>query len=146
MTPEQLASVRETAAVVEQALDQCASCFYVDLFDRHPRARRLFAEDLVARQGTLLDELLTLVASADELQGFLAQARALGLRHQRRGIHAGDYAFVGDALVAAVATVVGDRWTPAAETAWRRMYALTAEAMLEGAEDGLFNRSSAAEG
>ena len=84
MTPEQLESVRRTAALVEQALDQCASCFYDDLFDRHPPARRLFADDLIAQQGTLVDELLSLVAAADDLHGFLAQARVLGLRHQRQ--------------------------------------------------------------
>ena len=138
MTPEQLESVRRTAALVEQAYDQCASCFYDDLFERHPPARRLFADDLIARRGTLVDELLSLVAAADDLHGFLAQARVLGLRHQRQGIHAADYAFVGEALIAAIAAVVGEGWTDEAEAAWRRMYALIAEAMLEGAEEGLF--------
>jgi hemoglobin-like flavoprotein len=141
MTPEQLESVRQTAGLVEQALDQCASCFYDELFDRHPPARRLFADDLIAQQGTLVDEFLSLVDDADDVHGFLAQARVLGLRHQRRGVHAADYAFVGDALIAAIAAVVGDRWTVAAEAAWRRMYALIEEAMLEGAEEGLFNQS-----
>ena len=139
MTPEQLDSVRRTAAVVEQALDQCASCFYDDLFERHPPARRLFADDLIAQQGTLIDELLSLVDAADDPGAFVAQARELGLRHQRQGMHAADYAYVGDALIAAIAAVVGERWTPEAEAAWRRMYALIAEVMLEGAEDGLFN-------
>jgi hemoglobin-like flavoprotein len=141
MTPEQLDSVRRTAAFVEQALDQCASCFYNDLFDRHPTARRRFADDLIGRQGTLVDELLSLVAAADDLHGFLAQARLLGLRHQRQGIHAADYAFVGEALIAAIAVVIGDSWTVGVEASWRRMYALIAEAMLEGAEEGLFNQS-----
>jgi hemoglobin-like flavoprotein len=141
MTPEQLESVRQTAVLVKQALDQCASCFYDDLFERHPPARRLFADDQIAQQGTLVDQLLSLVAAADDLHGFMRQARALGLRHQRQGIHAADYAFVGDALIAAIAAVIGDSWTVRAEASWRRMYALIAEAMLEGAEDGLFNQS-----
>ena len=34
-----------------------------------------------------------------------------------------------------------DGWTLAAEASWRRMYALIAEAMLEGAGEGLFNPS-----
>jgi hemoglobin-like flavoprotein len=141
LTPEQLESVRRTAVLVEQALDQCASCFYNDLFDRHPPARELFADDLMAQKGTLVDELLSLVAAANELHGFLAEARVLGLRHQRQGIHAADYAFVGEALIAAIAAVIGDSWTVGAEASWRRMYALIAEAMLEGAEEGLFNQS-----
>ena len=139
MTPEQLELVRRTAAIVERALDECASCFYEDLFERHPSARRLFADDLIAPGGTLVDDLLGLIAATDDLPGFVANARVLGLRLQRRGIHAADYAFVGDALIAAVETVVGDGWTGEVEASWRRMYELVVEAMLEGAVEGLFS-------
>ncbi len=141
MTPEQLESVRRTAALVEQVMDQCASCFYNDLFDRHPQARRIFADDLVRSQGTLVDELLSLVAAANDLDSLVAHARVLGLYHQRQGMHAADYVFVGEALIAAIAAVIGDSWTSGDEASWRRMYAAIAEAMLEGAEDGLFNQS-----
>ena len=145
MTPEQLESVRRTAALVRLALDRCASCFYDDLFDRHPSARRLFADDLLVEGGTLVDEVLGLIDATDDLPGFLAQARVLGLRLQRRGIHAADYAFVGDALIAAIEVVVGDRCTDEVEASWRRMYALIVEAMLEGAEEGLFSPSEPGE-
>ena len=138
MTPEQLESVRRTAGLVEHALDQCASCFYDDLFVRHPSARHLFTDDLIAQGNTLFDELLHLIAATEDLPGFLARARALGLHLQRRGIHAADYAFVGDALISAIAVVVGDGWTCEVQEAWRRMYVLIVEAMLEGAEAGLF--------
>ena len=138
MTPEQLESVPRQPALVERALDQCASCFYDDLFARHPSARSLFTDDLIAQGNTLFDELLGLIAATDDLPGFLAHARVLGLRLQRRGIHAADYAFVGDALIGAVAVVVGEGWTVEIQEAWRRMYALIVEAMLEGAEEGLF--------
>ena len=141
MTPEQLESVQRTAALAERAYEQCASCIYDDLFERHPPARRLFGDDVIARRGTLVDELFSLVAAAEDLHAFLAQARVLGLRHQRHGLHAADYTFVGEALIAAIAAAVGDSWTDGAEAAWRRMYALIAEAMLEGAEDGLFMHS-----
>ena len=64
MTPEQLESVRATAALVARALDQCASCFYDDLFARHPSARSLFTDDLIAQGNTLFDELLGLIFTA----------------------------------------------------------------------------------
>src|SRR6478752_9848819 len=122
MTPEQLESVRHTAALVDRGLDQCTSWFYNDLFDRHPSARRLFAEDLFSQHGTFVEELLSLISTADDLHEFLAQARVLGLRHQRRGILVADYAFVGEALIVAIERVVGDEWTVGAEASWRRMY------------------------
>ena len=141
MTPEQLESVRRTAAGAELAYDKCASCFYNELFDRYPPARALFADDVIAQRGTFVDKLLALVASADDLPGFLAQAHTLGLRLQRQGIHVADYAFVGEALIAAIAAAIGERWTDLADASWRRMYALVADAMLEGAEEGLFRLS-----
>jgi nitric oxide dioxygenase len=140
MTPEQLASVRRTATLVEQALDQCARRFHDDLLHRHPPAHRIFADDLSRRPGVLVAEFLSLVAAADDLHDFLAQARVLGLHHQRQGIHAADYGFMGEALIVAIAAVIGDGWTAGAEASWRRMYALIAEAMLEGAEEGLLNQ------
>jgi hemoglobin-like flavoprotein len=48
---------------------------------------------------------------------------------------------VGDALIAAIEAVVGDSWTVEVEASWRRMYGLVVEAMLEGAEEGLFSSS-----
>jgi hemoglobin-like flavoprotein len=45
---------------------------------------------------------------------------------------------VGDSLISAIAVVVGDGWTVEIQEAWRRMYVLIVEAMLEGAEAGLF--------
>jgi hemoglobin-like flavoprotein len=139
MTPEQLESVRRTALLAERAQDLCVSRFYSELLDTHPPARRLLDDHLVEQDGPLVRELLSLVAAADDAHAFLARARVLGLRYQRQGIHAADYLFIGEALIAALAAVVGDSWSVGAEASWRRMYALIAEAMLEGAEAGLFN-------
>jgi hemoglobin-like flavoprotein len=141
MTPEQVAIVRRTAAVVEQAGDDFAVRFYDHLFAGRPSARCLFPEDLRVQRSRLVDEILGLVDAAGDLPAFLERARQLGARHQGYGVHADDYPFVGDALVTALAEVTGDGWTALAEAAWRRMYVLISEAMLEGAEGGLFTAS-----
>ena len=141
MTPEQLESVRRTAALVEQAWTSAPAASTTTSSIDTLRRVGCSPTRCSRAQGTLVDELLSLVAAADDLDGFLAQARVLGLRHQRQGIHAADYAFVGEALIAAIAAVIGEGWTDGAEASWRRMYALIAEAMLEGAEEGLFNPS-----
>lgn len=138
MTPEQVAIVRRTAAVVAETSDDFARRFYGHLFEHRPSARCLFPEDLQVLRSRLVDEILCLVDAAGDLPAFLQRARQLGARHQGYGVHADDYPFVGDALVAAVAEVTGDGWTALADAAWRRMYVLISEAMLEGAEGGLF--------
>ena len=132
MTPEQVAIVQRTAAMVEQDGDRFARAFYDHLFERRPSARCLFPEDLDLQRSRLVEEILLLVAAAADLPSFLERARELGRRHQGYGVHADDYPFVGDALVAAVAVVAADQWSPEAEAAWRRTYVLISEAMLEG--------------
>jgi hemoglobin-like flavoprotein len=138
MTPEQVAFVQRTAAIVDQDGDRFARAFYDHLFARRPSARCLFPEDLELQRSRLVQEIMRLVEAAADLPSFLERARELGRRHQGYGVHADDYPFVGDALVAAVAVVAADQWGVEAEAAWRRTYVLISEAMLEGAQAGLF--------
>lgn len=121
MTPEQLTVVRYTAVFVARADEEFAWCL----------------EDCPG----LIDAILELVATADDLDGFLTEARRLGRLHHEHGVHAADYSLVVDSLVAAVAEAAAEVWSPEADAAWRCMYALIVEAMLEGAEEDLFRRS-----
>ena len=139
MTPEQVAVVQRTASAIEQEGDRFARAFYDDLFQRRPSARCLFQVDLAPQRSRLLIEIMGLVAAASELPSFLERARELGRRHQGYGVHADDYPFVGDALITALAEVLADQWDAETEAAWRRTYCLISEAMLEGAQAGLFS-------
>jgi hemoglobin-like flavoprotein len=143
VTPEQVAIVRRNAVAIEQDGDRFARTFYDHLFAHHPSARCLFPEDLDLQRSRLLTEIMRLVAAVGHLPSFLERARELGRRHQGYGVRADDYPFVGEALVAAVATVAGDQWDAEADAAWRRTYLLISEAMLEGARSGLFTTDPA---
>jgi hemoglobin-like flavoprotein len=142
MTPEQVAIVQRTAAMVERDGDRFARRFYDHLFERRPSARCLFPEDMDVQRSRLLAEIMALAAAAADLPSFLERARQLGRRHHGYGVHADDYPVVGDALVAALSEVAADRWDREAEAAWRRTYVLISEAMLEGAQAGLFTDSA----
>jgi nitric oxide dioxygenase len=139
VTPEQLALVRETALLVDAAGDVFAERFYDHLFALHPAARQLFPDDATTHRRKLTDEVVFLVGAATDLPAFLERARAIGGRHRHYGVHAADYAIAGAALVAAVGDVAGGSWSTEVAAAWRRMYALIAETMLEGASGELFS-------
>ena len=68
--------------------------------------------------------------SLDEL---LAHTRALGARHVGYGVRAADYQTLGDALLAALAAILGDSFDAPTREAWALAYNLVAETMLEGA-------------
>jgi hemoglobin-like flavoprotein len=138
VTPEQLDLVRRTGKLVEEAGDRFAGHFYDCLFALHPTARDLFPTDLDAERGNLVNDVMFLAAAADDLPAFLGRARDLGQEYRYYGVVAADYQAVGEALVCALGDVVGPSWSAEAAEAWRRIYTLIVETMLEGAAADLF--------
>jgi hemoglobin-like flavoprotein len=139
MTPERLAELSRTAALVERDGQRFAQRFFAHLFALRPGAQRLFPTDRAAEEGTVVAEVVFFAGAAGDLPSCVAHARDLGMRLQQYGVVAADYPALGDALVAAVSDVVGDAWTSNAAAAWRCLYSLVSEAMLEGAAGGLFS-------
>ena len=86
MTPEQVAIVQRTAAMVARDGDRFARAFYDHLFERRPSARCLFPEEMDLQRSRLVEEILLLVAAAADLPSFLQRARELGRRHQGYGV------------------------------------------------------------
>ncbi|HEY4027883.1 MAG TPA: globin domain-containing protein [Candidatus Dormibacteraeota bacterium] len=103
--------------------------FYEVLFARHPEARQLFFRKTIEVQEQMLAE--TLSTAVDHLEdGPWLQSRLaeLGSRHAEYGVTEEMYGWVAEALLAALARVAGDDWTPDVEAAWGD--ALTAIATL----------------
>jgi hemoglobin-like flavoprotein len=138
MTPEQLEAVTRSAAVVAHHGDRFARRFYERLFELAPRARELFPTDLTEQRGKLVSELVFLVEAARDLPVFVDRARELGARHHRYGVRPGDYRVVVEALVAGLSNVLDGDFDDALEGAWRHLYWLIAETMLEGASGDVF--------
>ena len=65
---------------------------------------------------------------------WIARAGAeLGASHVGYGMTPEMYGWVGDALIATVAEACGDRWSVAADEAWRSAYAQLAQAIAPAA-------------
>ncbi|PJN92575.1 hypothetical protein CNY89_28525 [Amaricoccus sp. HAR-UPW-R2A-40] len=59
--------------------------------------------------------------------------RDLAIRHVGYGVKDGDYAKAGDAVLATLAEVLKEEWSPELEAAWRSAYDRIATAMVEAA-------------
>jgi hemoglobin-like flavoprotein len=139
MTPEQLDTVGRTAAAVEDDADRFARAFYDHLFSNWPAVRALFPDDLSEQRAKLVDEVVFLAEVASDFDGFAVRTRELGARHARYGVRADHYAAVESALLAALSSVLADRFTPEVSTAWRRLYGILAETMLDGGRGTTFS-------
>jgi hemoglobin-like flavoprotein len=115
--------------------DELMDVFYARLFAVAPAVQPLFAAVDMARQKTmLLDVLVLLRRSLGDLPRLVPTLRALGARHVAYGARPEHYPVVGAVLVASMAEVAGAAWQPEYEAAWGAAYRIVAGAMVDGAE------------
>lgn len=108
--------------------------FYDILFREHPSTKSLFKANSLNAQRTMLSKAL--LAAIDHLQddAWLAEhLTPLGKEHVGYGVTLEMYDWVGDALVASIAEVCEDDWTPAHASAWRAAYQRISQVMRHGA-------------
>lgn len=133
MTPEQLTLVGATAAVVEADQERFSASFYDRLFAVAPSVRALFPDDMDDQRRKLADGFAFLVGAVHDVPTFVARAHVMGAAHRRQGVRPDHYQVVEAVLLGALADVLGAGWDDPTRLAWRRLYRLVAETMLEGA-------------
>ena len=80
MTPAQQILVQTSFAKVVPIADVAATLFYEDLFQRDPRLRPLFKEDMTEQRQKLMAMLATAVANLGNWKA-IAPAAAVGMSH-----------------------------------------------------------------
>ena len=133
MTPEQITLVQSSFQRLGPQLPAMATRFYQELFTRDPALRPLFTTPMAEQEARFAAKLGEIVRVMPRLDELLTHTRALGARHAAYGVRAADYQTVGDALLAALAAVLGDSFDAPAREAWALAYNLVAETMLDGA-------------
>lgn len=107
--------------------------FYEVLFARHPVSRRMFGRHAAEQEKLLAGALAAVIARLEDGPWLTSTLTAMGARHAGYGVTDEMYAWVGDALLATLAEVLGAEWTPEVERAWTAAYGAIASLMQEGA-------------
>jgi hemoglobin-like flavoprotein len=115
--------------------DELMDEFYSRLFAAAPGVRPLFPDDLDRQKTMLLGTLVLLRKSLRNLEAIVPKLRELGARHIAYGAKPEHYPVVGSVLIASLAAVAGEAWTPEHEQAWTEAFEVVADAMLAGAEE-----------
>jgi hemoglobin-like flavoprotein len=132
----QISILEESFDLVAPRANELVERFYEYLFAMAPDLQRLFASSDMPRQHQLLrDALVQLRGSLGDLRGMLPALRALGARHATYGARPGHYAYVGVALLHAMADVGGNEWRDAYTWAWADAYQVIQDMMLSGASE-----------
>ncbi|MET7617814.1 globin domain-containing protein [Streptomyces sp. NPDC005408] len=133
---DDIAVVRASLELVRRRSSHVVRYFYAHLFSHHPQLRRLFPAAMDDQYERLFTALVHVVDHLDH-PGLPAHLERLGRDHRKFGIADGDYAAVGESLVAAVRYHSTNFWDEQTEAAWNRVYAGAAGAMTGGARQSL---------
>jgi len=133
MNPAQQTLVQTSFAKVAPIADLASAIFYEELFERDPKLRALFKEDMTEQRQKLMAMLATAVAHVGNWAAISGAVRALGKRHAGYGVAPADYDTVGAALLATLEKGLGNAFTPEVRDAWAACIALVAGEMLDAA-------------
>jgi hemoglobin-like flavoprotein len=134
MTPQQIAHIRQSFALVAPVAPQAAAMFYENLFTADPALRPMFRGDMVQQGNLLMRMIQGAVGMLDNPELLLPTLHALGARHVAYGVKEQHYGTVGRALLRTLSEALGDAFTPDVADAWATMYDLVSRTMREGAD------------
>ena len=130
MTPVQINLVQETSDILLSVQPHVADHFYQKLFELAPETRRFFATDLSLQKAKLTSMLASLIGMLGRPDIFSSIIVRVGQDHARLGIQARHYEPAGLALIAAMESSLGARFTPEVRDAWLALYLTIRDRML----------------
>lgn len=136
-----VSALRESFALVVERQPRLTARFYEILFERYPQARPLFGKSMEKQQEMLTRALVAVIDRVEDGAWLTETLHALGAKHIDYGVKDEMYPWVGDSLLATLAEVAAEQWTPRIEAAWRDAYAAIAGLMMEGARKARLERN-----
>ena len=139
LTPQEVALVQESFALVDPIADDAAGLFYNRLFEIDPSTKPLFKGDPAeqgAEQGRkLMGVLKTAIASLDRFDKLIPALKIMGQRHHDYGVEFRHYESFAKALLWTLKQELRDGFTAEMEHAWAKTYSIIAEVMMKGAQE-----------
>lgn len=128
MTPDQIELVHQTFRSLDRIhLDP--ERVYRQLFVMHPEMRDRFPDPLGRLPQNFWSGLSGLVDRLDDIPGLAAEAASAAAHHRNLGVNSGEFAHLGVALDAVVASALGTDYTEAHRDAMHSMWILVTEVL-----------------
>lgn len=107
--------------------------FYEILFQRYPALAPMFRRDREAQAKMLAGAIAAVLDHLEDAPWLESTLGGLGAKHVEYGVTAAMYDMVGDALLATLAEVAAETWTPPVAHQWTLAYGAIAGMMQAGA-------------
>ncbi|MCU1358130.1 MAG: putative hemoprotein [Acidimicrobiales bacterium] len=133
MSPEQIALVRSTHQLVAPGLDQLVVAVRHTISATHPELGPALPFDPRPAESDPTATLSELISRVTDLPSFRERAASAGRVHKQSGASARHYQVFFPSLTDALADALGDEWNDDVAAAWRLVFALMTQSMLDGA-------------
>ena len=144
MLKHQEAIVKATVPVLQEYGEKITTAFYASLFEAHPSLFNIFNPANQRNGGqarSLAASILTYAAHIDHLEQLGGMVDRIAHKHASLEVQAEHYPIVGEHLLKAITTVLGDAATPDILDAWAAAYGQLATIMI-GREKQLYEEGS----
>jgi hemoglobin-like flavoprotein len=119
LSQTQMALVRASFSKIGKEYTPGSTLFYDKLFERDPKLREMFREDIAGQGMKFMTTLGVIVDALDDPEKLEDELGPLGEGHAALGVAAGHFAVMEEALMDTFRSTMGERFTPEIEEAWR---------------------------
>lgn len=133
LTPEQVSIVKSTAPVLRQHGEEITSLFYRNLIAAHPSLKNIFSlrnQQTGAQQRALANSVIAYATHIDDLGNISPVVEHIAHKHAALFVQPEQYPIVGEHLMGAIGTVLGDALTPEVHAAWVAAYGQLADVFI----------------
>ena len=148
MNPDTIATVKATAPVLAEHGYTIISRFYQGMFEAHPELKNVFNmrhQERGEQQRALAHAVLAYAQNIDNLGVLLPAVARIAHKHASLNVLPEQYPVVGEHLLGAIKSVLGDAATPQIIGAWAEAYGALAQILIK-AEDDLYDAVAAKPG
>lgn len=125
LTPEQVAIVKSTAPVLRQHGEEITTLFYRNMITANPSLKNIFSlrnQQTGAQQRALANSVIAYATHIDDLGKLSPVVEHIAHKHAALFVKPEHYPIVGEHLMGAIGTVLGDAVTPEVYDAWVAAY------------------------
>lgn len=122
LSQKQKSLVQESFAAAADKAAEVAQSFYKKLFSLDPSVRPMFPDDMKSQEGKLIATLAFAIKNLNSPENLFPALDELSKRHVSYGVKNHHYDTVGIALIETLRDMLGEKFNPELENAWRSVY------------------------
>jgi nitric oxide dioxygenase len=131
MNSETKAIIKATAPVLKEHGEAITTEMYKVLFEKYPQTQELFKNADPEQHKKLANAVYAYAANIDKLENLGKGIEQMASVHVKTNVLPEHYPMVGDALLQAIKTVLGDAATDEVMAAWEEAYGFLAEVLIK---------------